>query len=150
MTCVNTFRCLQRSDKNAIWCEEVGNSRPLGKEFRVREDVESAVGFRVGLEDGTHGLGGTTWYSWFFNDNFGGTSNSSDAARSEFNIAVEMKYVKGDRIMSAARWCQGNAILCLLRTWGRRRTQLLLHSSLWVYWRWQRWGRPPRSPCQRR
>jgi hypothetical protein len=31
--------------------------------FRVGEDVESAVGFRVGLKDGTHGLGGTVDFS---------------------------------------------------------------------------------------
>ena len=63
MARIDTLRCLQRPDKNAIWIKEVADGRSLSKEFGVGEDIKSAVGFRVGLEDGTHGFGGTTWYS---------------------------------------------------------------------------------------
>ena len=96
MTRVDAFPCLQRSDENTIGWEEVGDSCSLCEKFRVGKDIESAVGFRVGFEDGTHGFGGTTWYSWFFNHNFGRMSNRSDAACSEFYVTVwEWKF-----------WCQ--------------------------------------------
>ena len=49
-------------------------------------------GFRVCLEDGMHRFSGTTWHGGFFNDNFGGLSNSSNAAHGEFEVAVEMKW----------------------------------------------------------
>ena len=91
MTRVNTFWRLEGSDENTIWIEEVADSRSFSEKFRVGKDVKSTVGFRVGLEDGTHGFGGTTWYSRFFNDNFGGTSNISNAARGELDVAVKMK-----------------------------------------------------------
>ena len=50
------------------------------------------LGLRVSLEDGMHRFSGTTWHGRFFNDNFGGPSNSSDAAHGEFDVAVEMKW----------------------------------------------------------
>ena len=51
---VETLRCLQGSNQYAIGAEKIRNGRSLHEEFGVGEDVEVAVGLRVGLENGAH------------------------------------------------------------------------------------------------
>ena len=51
---VESLRCLQGSNQDAIGGEKVSYGRPFRKEFGVGKDIKAAVGLRVGLENGAH------------------------------------------------------------------------------------------------
>lgn len=51
---VETLRCLQGPNQHTIGGKKVRDGRPLREKFGVGEDIKSAVGLRVGLENGAH------------------------------------------------------------------------------------------------
>jgi hypothetical protein len=53
-----TLGGLERTDKDPVRGEKVGDGGTLGQELGVGEDVESTTGLGVGLEDGPHGPDG--------------------------------------------------------------------------------------------
>ena len=83
----DTLGGLQGSDQDAIRAEKIRDRCSLCEELWVGRDIEAAVGLRVCLENGAHGLGGTARHSRFFNDNLARSRDGRDAAGSKFDIA---------------------------------------------------------------
>lgn len=80
---------MERTNENAIRFQQILDSSSFREEFRIGEYVETAVGLRVGLENGAHRLGGTAWNSGLLDDDLGTSGDSGNSASSEFNVAVE-------------------------------------------------------------
>lgn len=78
---------LERSDKDTVGGEEVSDGGSLGKELGVGENVESASGLRVGLEDGAHRLCGTARDGGLLDDDLGGSGDLGDAAGGKLEVA---------------------------------------------------------------
>ena len=53
-TCILAVLSLERTDEDTIRPKKVRDGSAFCEELRVRQDVEAAVGLRVGLEDGAH------------------------------------------------------------------------------------------------
>ena len=78
---------LERSDKNTIGSEQVGDGGSLSKELGVGKDIEVNSRSRVGVEDGPHRLSGSAGDGGLLDDNLGGGSDSSDLSSGELDVA---------------------------------------------------------------
>lgn len=78
---------LEGADEDTVGAEEIGDGGTLSQELRVGEDVETAAGLRVGLEDGAHGFGGAAWNGRFLDDDLGGVRYLGNTTRGKLDIA---------------------------------------------------------------
>ena len=82
-----SLRSLKRSDEDTVRAEQVSDGSPFREERWVGQNVETRAGLRVGLEDGTHGLGSSAWHGGFLDDDLGCGSDSGNSPRSRFDVA---------------------------------------------------------------
>ncbi|KAG6874588.1 hypothetical protein C0993_000258, partial [Termitomyces sp. T159_Od127] len=78
---------LKGIDEDTVSVEEIAYCCAFSQKFRIGEDVKTAVGLGIALEDHAHRLGNTAWDGGFFDDDLGGCGNSRDAPCGKLDVA---------------------------------------------------------------
>jgi hypothetical protein len=78
---------LKRSDEDTVGSEQVVDGGTFGEELGVGEDVKVDSRARVGVEDGSHRLGGSARDGRLLDDDLGGSSDSGDLTGGELDVA---------------------------------------------------------------